>query len=61
MGFRVGEETLPRRDVGELNLGDFVLRLELEDLLVESRGLRIEALVDEVLGDRAYWPTACCG
>ncbi len=52
----VGEQTLPGGDVGELNLGGFVLRLELEDLLVERRGLRIEALVDEVLGNARVLP-----
>ena len=52
----VGEQTLPGGDIGELNLGRLVLRLELEDLLVERRGLRIEALVDEVLGDAGVLP-----
>ncbi len=52
----VGEQTLPGGDVGELNLGRLVLRLELEDLLVERRGLRVEALVDEVLGDAGVLP-----
>jgi hypothetical protein len=47
---------LPGGDIGELNLGGFVLRLELEDLLVERRGLRIEALVDEMLGNAGVLP-----
>ena len=33
------------------NCDGFVVRLELEELLVERGGLRIEAFADEVLGD----------
>jgi hypothetical protein len=51
MRFGVGEQPLPGGDVGELNLGGLVLRLQLEDLPVEGRGFGIEAFVDEVLGD----------
>ena len=47
----VGQQPLPRRDVGELQLRCFVVRNELQDLLVEGRGLRVEAVVEEMLGD----------
>ncbi len=47
----IGEETLPGRDVRELNLRRLVERLDLEDLLVERGGLGVEAFVDEVLCD----------
>ncbi len=48
---RVGEQSLQRGDLRELQLGGFVVLVDLEDFLVERGGLRVEAVAHEVLGD----------
>ncbi len=51
LGLGVGEESLFLGDLGEIELGAFVVRRELEELLVDGGGLRVEPLDHEVFGD----------
>src|SRR5262249_39767053 len=48
---RVGEQSLPGGDLAEVQLDALVVRLDLEDLLVERGRTRVEALVRQVVGD----------
>ena len=51
VGLGVGEESLPRRDLAKVQMNHFLVRLDLEDLFVDRRGLGVEPLVHQVIGD----------
>ena len=50
---RVGVASLAAEDFGHLHQGVLVIRLQLEDLLVDGGGLRARALVIEAVGNLA--------